>query len=273
MLSRNVLAQLYPRASAVHLDAFADNSDDLFNQFGIAKNETRLHFFLAQIGHESGGLSITEENLKYRAERIVEVWPSRFASVEEARSFANNPQKLANNVYSGRMGNGDSDSGDGWHFRGRGYIQITGRDGYRRVGQIAGLDLEASPDLAADSEHALLTTCAFWEWKRINEVCDTGDYVAVTRKINGGVNGMVDRRAWLDKVRRTFAEPPNEATQPPAQDVIAVQRALQAKGYKEIGAADGIIGPRTIAAITRFRQENGLPAGMIDRRLRVALGL
>jgi putative chitinase len=265
------LRALYPRASEARLEAFAEQSDACFRDYGLDANDNRLHFFLAQVGHESDGLTITEENLNYRAERIVAVWPKRFADVTAARACAGDPQRLANTVYCDRMGNGPFESGDGWLYRGRGYIQITGREGYDKVGAIAGLDLVGSPELAHDPEHALRVGCAFWQWKSLNAICDTGDFARVTRRINGGEIGMTDRRAWLDKVRRTFAVPPPLAQQPSAAEIIAVQRALQRRGYRELGAADGVIGPRTLAAITRFRQEKRLPLGGIDQALKAAL--
>jgi putative chitinase len=271
MLTEAVLRELYPRAPAAHVAALAERSGELFARFEIDRKPVRLHFLLAQVGHESGGLTVTEENMSYRAERICEVWPSRFPTVESARPFARNPERLANRVYADRMGNGPESSGDGFRFRGRGYIQITGRDGYRQVGRIAGIDLEAAPERAFAPADALLVACAFWQWKRLNELSDTGDFVAVTRRINGGTVGITDRKAWLDKVRRVLAEPPS--AQPSAAEVIAVQRALQTRRFTEVGAADGVVGPRTIAAITRFRQENGLPLGLIDADLKRALGV
>ncbi|GGG50870.1 hypothetical protein GCM10010964_42710 [Caldovatus sediminis] len=272
MWSRDLVRSLYPRAAEAHVASFARQAEALLARFEIGHAPNRLHFFLAQIGHESAGLTVTVENLNYRAERILQIWPGRFTSLEAARACAGNPERLANTVYSDRMGNGPFESGDGWRYRGRGYLQLTGRDGYRNVGRIAGLDLVERPDLAAAPDHALLVACAFWEWKGLNRLCDGGDYVAVTRRINGGTVGLADRRAWLDKVRRTFAEPDAEP-QPTAEEAVAVQRALQDKGYVEVGAADGIVGRRTIAAITRFRQEHGLPPGLIDEALRVALGI
>lgn len=272
-LSKTLLRTLFPRAAEPHLAAFAAQSDRLLRQFGIDATPTRLHFFLAQIGHESGGLTVTRENMSYSAERMMQVWPSRFPTLASARPFERNPERLANRVYGGRMGNGSESSGDGFRFRGRGYIQITGRDGYANVGREAGLDLVGQPDLAFDPEHALAVACGFWRWKRLNELCDTGDFVRVTERINGGTTGMADRRAWLDKVRRTLLEAPAPDEQPPVEEVIAVQRALQSRRFTEVGAADGVVGPRTIAAITRFRQQNGLPPGTIDAELKRALGI
>lgn len=272
MLTRDIFAALYPRGPAAHLDALAAQAEGLFRRYRITAGNRR-DFMLAQIGHESGGLTVTEENMRYRAERIVEVWPSRFPTVDAARLFANNPEKLASSVYANRMGNGPAASGDGFRFRGRGYIQLTGRGAYRDVGRITGLDLEGEPDLAVQPEHALHVACGFWEWKGLNDLCDGGDYVAVTRRINGGTIGMADRRAWLDKVLRTFAEPAPADARLKVEDIIAVQRALQRAGFPEIGAADGIVGPRTLAALARYRLKMGMPAGGIDAALRRSLGL
>ncbi len=272
-MKREQLEALYPRAIAAQLDAVSAAEDTLFEEFGIADRPIRLHFFLAQIGHESGGLTIVEENLNYSAARLVQVWPRRFPNRNAAQPYAADGERLANTVYANRMGNGGPESGDGWAYRGRGYIQITGRDGYRQVGAIAGLDLETAPELAAAPENALRVACAFWQWKNINPYCDIGDYKKVTRRINGLLTGFRDRKAWLDKVRRLLARPEDIFEPPDVADIIALQQALQAQGYREIGAADGDIGPRTIAVIMQFRQKNGLPDGLIDEALFWALGV
>ena len=273
MLSLEQIKLLYPRAAAEHLAAFAAQADGLLRGYGMARKPIRLQFFLAQMGHESMGLSRTEEDLNYRAERLLQIWPRRFLSLADAAPYARNPQKLAEFVYGGRRDLGNKLAGDGWLFRGRGYIQLTGRITYAEVGAIAGLDLENQPELVASPDQALHVVCAFWEWKGLNKVCDTGDFEAVTRRVSGGAHGLQDRRAWLDKVRRVMAEPPAPEDQPAPGLAIAVQRALQARGYTEIGAADGDIGVRSIAAITRFRLAQGLPAGLIDKKLLNALGV
>jgi putative chitinase len=267
------LRELYPRAGDAHLYAFGANCGELFERFDIAATPTRLCFFLAQVGHESGGLTIMEENLNYSAERMCVVWPGRFPTVAAARPFARHPEKLANNVYSGRMGNGPPESGDGWTYRGRGYIQITGRDGYEKVGSFAGLDLVRQPEFAFDPQRALAVASAFWEWKKLNDLCDLGDFLKVTRRINGGTTGMTDRRAWLDKVRRVLSVDLQLPDALSTAEIIALQRALQDAGRREVGAADGVIGPRTIAAIQRFRQEKGLSEGLFDQALLTTLNL
>jgi putative chitinase len=272
MPARSVFEELYPRAPSAHLDWLGKRSDELFARFAINPGNRR-NFMLAQMGHESGGLTVFSEGLNYRAERLMEVWPSRFPTLAAARPFAGNEEKLANQVYAGRMGNGPPESGDGFRFRGRGYIQLTGRDAYRDVGKLAGLDLVGAPDLAMNPENALLVTCGFWKWKGLNEICDTGDYAAATRRINGGLVGFADRKAWLDKVLRVFADPgAREAAIGPAE-AIAVQQALQRAGFPEVGAADGVVGVRTLAAIARYRQKVGLPAGGIDKALKQSLGV
>jgi len=267
MITLDQLKLLYPRASGAVLTAFAAQAPELFAEFGIDRLRIRQEFFLAQVGHESGGLTITEENMNYSAERLTVVWPSRFPSVAAAAPFARNPEKLANKVYSNRMGNGPPESGDGFRFRGRGCIQITGRDGYRQVGARAGIDLVAQPERAAAVADQLRVACAFWKWKDLNPLCDSGDFVAVTKRINGGTIGMQDRLAWLDKVRRVLATPLIPAQPPAVETVRAVQIALRARGFSSIGTADGDLGPKTAAAITLFRQRNGLGDGLIDAAL------
>ncbi|MGE0666685.1 MAG: peptidoglycan-binding protein [Sphingomonadales bacterium] len=273
MLTIDTIRALYPRAPAANLAAFAEQAEDLLGRFGIGAQPIRLHYFLAQIGHESGGLTITQENLNYRAQRLCEVWPSRFPDLASAGRCAGNPELLANTVYGERMGNRGSASGDGWRYRGRGYIQITGRDGYQQVAERTGLDLEGSPDLAFAPEHALHVACGFWKWKGLNDICDTGNFGNVTRRINGGLNGQEDREAWLNKVRRILGGGVPLMEQPDAPDVIDIQRRLRELGYVEVGAADGDIGPNTRAAITRFRADQGLPPGVVDEKLIKALGL
>ncbi|NYZ15318.1 glycoside hydrolase family 19 protein [Azospirillum sp. RWY-5-1] len=215
-MNRTLLTTLYPKAPSSHIDAIAANGDAVFSSFAITYGTNRLSYFLAQIGHESGGLTIFTENLNYSAQGLAATWPSRYAVKEGsgykkdangkyvpndvANTLNRKPEAIANNCYADRMGNGNEASGDGWRFRGRGYIQITGRDAYRTLGGYCGLDLENNPDMASDPQHALTVACAFWKWKTINPSCDAGDFTKVTKLINGGTNGLADREAWLAKV-------------------------------------------------------------------------
>ncbi|MBC7505962.1 MAG: peptidoglycan-binding protein [Sandarakinorhabdus sp.] len=267
------LSTLYPRAIPVLLAGVSATAADVLGRFGISANADRLAYFLAQVGHESGGLTVNAENLNYSAARMVEVWPRRFPTEVAAAPYANKPERLGNYVYSGRMGNGAEASGDGYRFRGRGLIQITGRDGYAEVAKRCDLPLDLEPDLVTAPGNALLCAAAFWKWKGLNPVCDARDFTRCTVIINGRTTGIADRRQWLDKVDRVLAVSPPSATQPPADLVIRVQKALFRAGYSGVGAADGDIGPRTTAAITAFRQGRHLPAGLIDAALLKALGI
>ena len=213
MLTRTQLKSVFPKAIDADIDAFLNFGEQALKSSGILDGLTRLQYFLAQLGHESNGLTSREENLNYSASRLMEIWPGRFPTLDVAQQYDRDPEKLANFVYGGRMGN--VNPGDGYRYRGRGYIQLTGRDAYRDVGQIAGLDLEAHPELAAKPENAIKIACAFWTWKKINPACDAGDFTAVTKKINGGTNGLDDRIEWLTKVKSVVATAPSGTTTPP----------------------------------------------------------
>ena len=281
MITRAQLAALYPRATPGRLDAIAASVPAVLPRFGLDRivngSNNRLTFFLAQLGHESGGMTIVEENLNYSAERLVVVFPSRFPTLAAAAPFARNPEKLANQVYGSRMGNGAPASGDGFRYRGRGLIQLTGKSNYRAIGAIAGLPLEAQPALAGESANLLAIAAAFWQSRSINDTADANDFKRCTKLINGGTIGLPDRLEWLDKARRVLATVPAKKAQPPAETVIAVQKKLLALGFKAIGAADGDIGPKTVTAISAFRMQKGLPASEpqapIDDSLLRALGL
>jgi putative chitinase len=168
------------------------------SRFGIT-TPRRMADFLSQVAHESAGLSRLTENLNYRAERIVQVWPSRFRSVADAKPYAQNPQALGNKVYGGRMGN--TAPGDGWKYRGRGLIQVTGRDNYVGVRddlRAAGVrcpDFVADPDSLAEPRWAAYSAAAWWQDRGLNDLADTGDFRKQTIRINGGVNGLSDREA------------------------------------------------------------------------------
>jgi putative chitinase len=204
MVTEGQLRRLFPNAKEATVKTFAAKSKALFKEFGISDKPIRREYFLAQIAHETGGLTRSVENLNYSAERLTKIWPTRFPTIESARPFANNPEKLANKVYSNRMGNGPPESGDGYRYRGRGYIQITGKDGYRQTGLRAGIDLVANPERAIASEDALRVACAFWKWKDLNPLCDARNFEEVTRRINGGLIGYDDRLEWLEKVRQAL---------------------------------------------------------------------
>lgn len=161
----------------------------------------RLAHWLGQLATESMGFRRMVENLSYSAERLCQVWPSRFPTLKAAQPYARNPEKLAEKVYGNRLGN---HPGEGYRFRGRGLIQTTGRDNYQRYGDLAGVDLIAHPDLAAEPFTAAHIAAAFWSTHGLNALADADDIEAITRKINGGLNGLADRKAAVAKAKRVF---------------------------------------------------------------------
>lgn len=166
----------------------------------------RQAHFLAQVAHESGEFNTLEENLSYTAVRLMSVWPKRFPSVSSAQPYERNPEKLANFVYGGRMGNGPPESGDGWRFRGRGLIMLTGKSNYVSASSETGFDLIAYPDLLSKPNAACHVAAWFFSSRGCNELADdiTGDndkedFERITQLINGGLIGLEHRRIYLNK--------------------------------------------------------------------------
>ena len=156
----------------------------------------RLAHFLAQCGHESAGFKATSENLNYSAKGLMGIFKKYFPTEALANAYQRNPQKIANKVYANRMLNGDEASGDGYKFRGRGYIQLTGRDNYTQFGKAIGEDIPSNPDVVA-TKYPLLSAAWFWSKNGLNKLADGGSTDAVvttiTKRVNGGTIGLPDR--------------------------------------------------------------------------------
>jgi putative chitinase len=160
----------------------------------------RLAHFLAQCGHESGGFKVTQENLNYSAKGLMGIFKKYFPTEAIANAYQRQPQKIANKVYANRMSNGDEASGDGFKFRGRGYIQLTGRANYTAFGKSIGEDIASNPDVVPDvvsGKYALLSAAWFWSNNGLNKLADGGATDAVvttiTKRVNGGTIGLADR--------------------------------------------------------------------------------
>lgn len=166
--------------------------NDTFTRFGIATPKQQAAF-IGQCAHESGGFKLLKEGLSYSAERLMKVWPKRFPTLESAQPYARNEKALANKVYAARMGNRDESSGDGARFCGRGCIQLTGSSAYFQAGKALGVDLWANPEIVATPEYAALTAGWFWWTHKCNEIAEAGDWVKLTKIINGGTVGIDDR--------------------------------------------------------------------------------
>lgn len=179
----------------------------VMQKFGIT-NKLCLSHFLAQCAHESGNFKALRENLNYSAEGLRNVFGKYFKTIEIAKTFARQPEKIANRVYANRMGNGDEASGEGFKFRGRGYIQLTGKNNYQAFSTFIGEDCIANPDLVA-SKYPLASAAFFFDVNKLWDICDKGDHpdhvLAVTLRVNGGTHGYDDRLAKFKKFNLTLA--------------------------------------------------------------------
>lgn len=160
----------------------------------------RQAMFLSQLAHESGNFQFTSENLNYSADALRRVFGKYFPTDALAQKYARQPERIANRVYANRMGNGDEASGDGWNYRGRGLIQLTGKDNYAAFARDNNNNALQKPDDVAEAEMAVSSAGWFWATNRLNQLADTGDVKAVTRRINGGYNGLADREAKYNKL-------------------------------------------------------------------------
>lgn len=195
--------------------AWAAALNEAMREFGIESRLQAAHW-LAQLAHESAEFTRLVENLNYTsAARIVAVWPSRFwvpspaqptcpPGKRDARGFVGAPMLLASAVYADRNGNGGEHSGDGWRYRGRGPIQLTGRANYARAGQALGLPLIEQPEIVVDPDVGARVAAWFWSDKRLGQLADLNELIAITKKINGGTHGIDDRRRYLQTAMRVL---------------------------------------------------------------------
>ena len=214
------LLQIFPNAGQV-AGVFVSVLNTAMNRYQIV-GQKRMAAFIAQVGHESGHLARLVENLNYSADGLANTWPSQYAEPDGkgeyvkvqvsgkvrnkpntlALSVDRKPEQIANIVYADRMGN--TEQGDGWKYRGRGLIQITGKNNYRACGQALGLDLMAQPELLEKPRHACMSAAWFWATNGLNTLADAGKFGAITQRINGGQNGAADRQALHAKALKVL---------------------------------------------------------------------
>ena len=177
----------------MHIDPkWVEPLNETFERFNITSPRQQAAF-IAQCGHECANFKILEENLNYKAATLMKLWPKRFPTIEIANEYAMKPQRIANKVYASRMGNRDEASGDGFRFRGRGCIQLTGHSGYYHAGQALGVDFVMNPDLVSTPKYAVLTAGWFWSTHGCNQLADAADWTGLTKRINGGTIGLNER--------------------------------------------------------------------------------
>lgn len=168
-------------------------------EFNITDN-AELCAWLAQCAHESRSFEKLTEGLNYSADRLMAVWPKRFPTLAAAKPYANNPKKLANNVYANRLGNGPESSGDGYKYRGRGIIQITGKDNYADCSKALNIDLMNHQELLETPMQASRSAAWFWSENQLGKYIKSGDFDKTTRIINGGMTGADERRNLFNKI-------------------------------------------------------------------------
>lgn len=194
MKNLNYLAGLIPSAVLAEIE-------NVIDKFEI-NTALRLSHFLAQCAHESGEFHRTTENLNYSAERLRVIFKKYFPNDEMAHTYERHPAAIASLVYANRLGNGDESSADGWTYRGRGYIQLTGKANYKLFDQFVPEDILANPDLVT-TQYPLLSAAWFWNSKSLNKIADLGstdqEVAEITRKVNGGYNGLKERLHYFDE--------------------------------------------------------------------------
>lgn len=201
---RTVIRRMAPNATPKIVSMVADHANDVFAQNGIVSMR-RQASILAHMCVETGGFRTLEENLNYSAPRLMQVWPKRFPTIEIAQQYAHDPKKLANKVYGKRMGNTPG-TDDGWVFRGQGLLQVTGRDNVTRLANRLGVTPETAANWLIDPDHALECAAQTYNMLGVGPYADRGDMVGQTKRINGGLNGLNERKSAFNKAMRVLAQ-------------------------------------------------------------------
>jgi len=240
----------------------------IFPKYDIVTNE-RIAMFLGQCAHESGQFNIMTENLNYSAAGLLKTF-KKYYNPALANAHARNPEKIANHVYANRMGNGPESSGDGWKFRGHGFIQLTGRSNHTSFYNSLGLGIDAGLAYIKTLDGALESSCWFWKTNGLNAFADRIDIEGATRRINGGTNGLKDRIGYVRKALLVLEEDGKSSVNPAptkrtvlrfgdkGEDVFELQQKLTKAGFRV--SIDGDFGKGTKAAVEQFQTMNKLTA-------------
>jgi putative chitinase len=194
MLTLSQLKQLLPKNP--YVEHWHHALEQLFPDYDI-NTPRRMAAFIAQCAHESGGFMVLKENLNYKAATLRKIFPKYFPNDQIAQEYASKPNKqvaIASKVYANRMGNGDEASQEGWKFCGRGLIQLTGKSNYQAFADSLEMNIDDVPEYLATFEGAAQSACWFWETNKLNQWADKSDLVTLTKRINGGLIGIDDRK-------------------------------------------------------------------------------
>lgn len=194
MVTIELLQAMCPKTKRTVLEGYVEPLNTVANYYEMDQNPKRIAGFLAQIAHESGGFNFVVENLNYSAKGLMGTFKKYFPTEDIAKQYERKPQMIANRVYANRMKNGDEQSGDGFKFRGRGLIQLTGRDNYTRFAEALGIGLDETVAYLETPNGAVVSAAWFWDNNKLNQYCDKDDFVTLTKRINGGTIGLEDRK-------------------------------------------------------------------------------
>ena len=208
-LTKEKLLQIAPAAknSKLNLDLLVENLNEVCAKMVDEVNFASINRqagFIAQCAHESGSFCRVTENLNYSPEGLVKIFGKYFPTIESTKGYARLPDKIANKVYANRMGNGPESSGDGWKYRGRGLIQLTGKSNYLKCGPSMGLDLTATPEYLETVAGAVKSAYWFWSTNGLNSFADADDIKGMTKKINGGYIGLEERQHLYDVAKKVL---------------------------------------------------------------------
>lgn len=194
-----LLHTMCPHTKTSVLEGYIEPLNTVAEYYDMTKNSARLAGFLAQVAHESGGFTAVKENLNYSAKGLMTTFKKYFPTEELAKQYERKPEKIANRVYANRMSNGPEESGDGYRFCGRGLIQLTGRANYTRFAADLGISIEETVAYLETPNGAVASAGWFWDNNNLNQYCDSGDFVTLTKRINGGTIGLADRQHHFDE--------------------------------------------------------------------------
>jgi len=269
MLTAEKFGELFPNCKDP--EGWVEAMNEVFPKYDIDTPE-RIAAFIAQCGHESGGWRVFSENLNYSAKALDAVFGKYFVRAgRDAEEYHRQPEKIANVVYANRMDNGDTDSGDGWRYRGRGPIQLTGKANYTAFSEDMGVDAVDNPDqVSEDKEVALMSAIWYWNKNGLNKYADNGDIKTMTKRINGGYIGLEDRiHHWEMCLEAMGVDVPEhdkeEGETLDIEDIGLLRKGSRGEGVKMMQAAlgltaDGIFGAGTEKALKEWQAANGLGA-------------
>lgn len=204
-ITTELLLKIAPNTNPDRLEGFAEGLTTACAHYEI-NTPSRVACFLAQVAHESGGFTAVKENLNYSADGLTKIFHKYFPTLEHANPYARNPEAIANKVYANRMGNGDEHSGDGFKYRGRGCIQLTGHDNYHAFAHDMQLPIDEAVEYLETFEGACMSAAWFWNKNHLNQWADHEDMVTLTKKINGGTIGLEDRKHHFHIIKEAIGE-------------------------------------------------------------------